>query len=135
MLSFISGLSQRSGNPATYKDSDKLVFLCGTNDLANNTLGQTVIKYDNLYLITVCPSVLFARSLVPHRKTSLSLSLYPAFISICFPDPIFKANTYTGTKRTANNRSFPHCGSFFSLSALLILESLLGIQAFSKLRL
>ena len=33
---------------AGYKDSDKLVFLCGTNDLANNTLGQTVIKYDNL---------------------------------------------------------------------------------------
>ena len=32
---------------AGYKDSDKLVFLCGTNDLANNTLGQTVIKYDN----------------------------------------------------------------------------------------
>ena len=30
------------------QDSDKLVFLCGTNDLANNSLGQTVIKYDNL---------------------------------------------------------------------------------------
>ena len=33
---------------AGYNDSDKLAFLCGTNDLANNTLGQTVIKYDNL---------------------------------------------------------------------------------------
>ena len=33
---------------AGYKDSDQLVFLCGTNDLANNTIGQTVIKYDNL---------------------------------------------------------------------------------------
>ena len=30
------------------KDSDKLVFLCGANELADNTLGQTVIKYDNL---------------------------------------------------------------------------------------
>ena len=29
---------------AGYKDSDKFVFLSGTNDLANNTLGQTVIK-------------------------------------------------------------------------------------------
>ena len=33
---------------AGYRDSDKLFFQCWTNDLANNTLGQTVIKYDNL---------------------------------------------------------------------------------------
>ena len=29
-----------------YKDSDKIVLICGTNDLANSTLGKTIISYD-----------------------------------------------------------------------------------------
>ena len=57
----MSGLSQRSGNPATYIWAFRFRASALSRRLS--------------YLITVCPSVLFARSLVPHRKTNISLSL------------------------------------------------------------
>ena len=44
----INRISNDLGINDGYKDSDKIVLLCGTNDLANSTLGQTIISYDNL---------------------------------------------------------------------------------------
>ena len=44
----INRISNDLGINDGYKDSDKIVLICGTNDLANSTLGQTIISYDNL---------------------------------------------------------------------------------------
>ena len=44
----INRISNDLGINDGYKVSDKIVFICGTNDLANSTLGKTIISYDNL---------------------------------------------------------------------------------------
>ena len=43
----INRISNDLGINDGYKDSEKIV-ICGTNDLANSTLGKTIISYDNL---------------------------------------------------------------------------------------
>ena len=44
----INRISNDLGINDGYKDSDKIVLICGTNDLATSTLGKTIISYDNL---------------------------------------------------------------------------------------
>ena len=44
----INRISNDLGINDGYKDSDEIVFFSGTNDLANSTLGKTIISYDNL---------------------------------------------------------------------------------------
>ena len=44
----INRISNDLGINDGYKDSDKIVLICGTNDLANSTLRKTIISYDNL---------------------------------------------------------------------------------------
>ena len=117
MLSFISGLSQRSGNPATYIWAFRFRASALSRRLS--------------YLITVCPSVLFARSLVPHRKTNLSLSLYPAFksrnsvnrgttfdICTCFPDPFLKRIPIPVPRELLIIVVFPIVAGFFTFGSV-----------------
>ena len=92
---------------ARYKDSDKLVFLCGTNDLANNTLGQTVIKYDNL----------LDKALALNREAQI----YVAGLPLRWDKPeinasILNLNAYLehkskklGRVNYINNNIFPRC--------------------------
>ena len=44
----INRISNNIGINDGYKDSEKIVLIRGTNDLANSTLGKTIISYDNL---------------------------------------------------------------------------------------
>ena len=44
----INRISNDLGINDGYKDSDKIVLICGTNYLADSTLGKTIISYDNL---------------------------------------------------------------------------------------
>ena len=44
----INRISNDLGINDGYKDSDKIVLICGTNAFANSTLGKTIISYDNL---------------------------------------------------------------------------------------
>ena len=32
----------------SYKDSDRVVFLCGTNDLSTRSLGKAILDYDDM---------------------------------------------------------------------------------------
>ena len=92
---------------AGYKDSDKLVFLCGTNDLANNTLGQTVIKYDNL----------LEKALALNRKTQIYVAGLPLrWDKPEINDSILNLNAYLehkskklGRINYINNNIFTRC--------------------------